>query len=307
MSGILIKSFDFKANNNFPFQMPNIKTRGLLFHFNGVTSGATAVTRANLGRVQLLRNGKEANSEVTVEHIDAMRLLYPRDEIGTPQFSSAGGAATGFSISAYLPFHAPGDKEQVDEFSQEAIVKLIHDDLTSILTSANLDIYAIPGLGVKKYELNHVDFSVPTDSGLVKPKQLAGARNLIALGIDYSANHTNFRVSKDGNIIYDLSATDLNSLSSPADIIRAHELVLPADSFVEAGAGGNNFDPYIFRLDRQGLEPAMGDDYGLSVVSTSGTASGFQLTVTMRDLATQMSVANFAQKVQRNRARAHRG
>lgn len=307
MSALLVKSYDFKANNNFPFQLPNIKTRGLLFHFTGVTSSATAVTRANLGRLQLLRNGKEANSEITFEHVDAARLLYSRSEIGTPQFSSAGGVAAGYSISAFLPFFAPNDKEQVDEFTQDSIVKVIHDDLTSILTSGLLDIYAVPGLGVKKYELNHVDFSVPTDSGLVKPKQLAGARNMLALGIDWSASHTNFRIAKDGDLIYDISATDLNSLSSPADIVRALELVLPSDTFVEAGAGGNNFDPYIFRLDRQGLDAAMGDDYGLSVVSSAATASGFQVTLTMRELATQMSVANFAQKVQRNRARAQRG
>lgn len=306
MSALLIKSFDFKANNNYPFQMPSVKTRGLIFFFNGLTSGATAVTRANLGRLQILRNGKEINSEISFERLDAARLLYSRSEIGTPHFSSAGGAGIGFSIAVYKPFFVPGDREQVDEFDQSAVVKVIHDDLTSILTSANCDVYAVPGLGVKKYEMNMNDFSIPTDSGLVKPRQLAGVRNLFAVGIDYSANHTNFRLTKDDGLIYDLSLTDLNSLSSPGDVVRALETVLPADSYVEAGAGGNNFDPYLFRLDKQGIESANGDNYGVSVVSTSQTASGFLASVTYRELTTQMSVANYAEKIHRNRMRSAR-
>lgn len=300
--GYVLKSFNFKENNNYPFVLPRFKTRGLLFYVEGVTSGATAVDREDLGRVQILRDGKNVDTEITFEHIDALRLLYSRQEIGAPAFSSPGGAAAGFAISAYLPLHLPGDALQVDEF-ENAVVKVIHDDKTSILTSANMHVLAIPGLGVKSYELNHNDFSMPCDSALVTPKHLPGVRNLAAMLVDYSANHTNFRLNKDGRIVYDIDATDTNSLYSPADVVRALELELPSDAFAEASS---NFLPYVFRFDKQGMPSLLGDNFAVSVKSSDATFSGSLVTVAPRDVTAQVSGQNFAAKISRNRQGAQR-
>lgn len=300
MSAILLRPFDSLANRDItiPFRA-RTKTRALIFVFSGVNSTGTPITRADLGRLQIMRDGKNIDTEMTFSHIDAVRLHYSRSDFGAPQFSSTGSSNA--QASFYLPLYVRGDKEQVDEFSDQSMLRLIHNDLSALLSSLQCQIYTVPALGVKKYEVNYNDFSLETDSALVRATKRLSAKNVQFLGVDYDANHTNVRISKDGKEVYDISATDLNSLASPLDMITAFETVEPGDTFAEDSAAHL---PYVFRLNETGNEAALGNDTTISVVSTSATFTGFTQSLEFREETTRNSVANYAGKIARNRMRA---
>lgn len=292
---IKFRSYNFLANNQQDIEIPQGIYKGVGLSFEFTNQAGQTLLPTNLGQMRLFYRGKKI-WEATLDNIMG---LVRRKFLGAQQLNSV--AASAGQIMVYVPFHMnDGNVAQIG--GDDWYLQFIHADISTPVSAAQLTVMLQPGFGLQRYMPLYNDYNIRTLAAESKPERFI-ARNLAAVTALLSANHTNFRLDKDGNTIYD--CTD-----EQADQVSAQEAV--SDTFVAAVASSATViqNPWIFDLykDKNLAEVWSKPDtvYGFGVVSTDASVSGlmveFEPTPAQFELTAQRVAARL-QKVEANAAK----
>lgn len=277
-----IHSFQFDNVTQYQIQLPPGWYKGLMLSFEGSNKAAQTATLANLGDIRLYRDGKRI-WEITIE-----KLYYfvQQNFPGAQQFASAVGAAVACSV--YIPLHFNGDNN-VCRLGGNYTLEFSHADLAAVLATTTCTVLAQPGIGAEKYFPLYNNFSIRSLSQLTEPEKF-NRRNLAFVAVDYSANHTHFRLKKGENYIYDM--TDEES-----------DFVTNIETQVVTYAATAATIPVIMSLykDRNLVQVAGQNDVAFGVVSSDTNTTG--LTVEFELNAAKLAHSNdIVNKVAREKA-----
>lgn len=253
-----IHSFQFDNVTQYQIQLPAGWYKGIMVSWEGTNKAGQTVTRANLGDIRLYRDGKRI-WEITIEKLMYfVERLYP----GAQAFTSTDNSTV--NISMYIPFHLNGDNNVV-RLGSNYTLEFSHADLTAVLQTTNCTILQQAGLGSEKYFPIYNNFSIRSLSALTEPEKL-NRNNLAAVVVDFSANHTHFRLKKGENYLYDL--TDEES-----DMMVNFETPIITNAVTAATI------PVIFNLykDRLLAQVAGKNDVAFGAVSSDANTTGFTL------------------------------
>lgn len=277
-----IHSFQFDNVQQYQLQLPQGWYKGIMLSIEGTNEAGQTLTRANLGDIRLYRDGKRI-WEITIE-----KLWYFVDQHfqGVQQFSSAVGA--GVAISIYIPFHFNGDNN-VCRLGGNYTLEFSHADLTAVLATTTLTVLVQSGIGSEKYFPLYNNFSIRSLSQLTEPEKLP-RNNLAYVVVDYSANHTHFRLKKDENYLYDMTDEESDFQTNLENPIYTYAATAAAV-------------PVVLNLykDRSLVAVAGKNDVAFGVVSTDTNTTG--LTVEFELNAAKLAHSNdIVGKVARNKA-----
>lgn len=278
-----VHSFQFDTVTQYQFQLPKGWYKGIMLSIEGTNEAGQTVTRANLGDIRLIRDGKRI-WEITIE-----KLWYFVEQhyLGAQQFSSAAGGAV--AISCFIPFSFMGDNN-VCRLGGNYTLEFSHADLTAVLATTNLTILVQPGLGQEKYFPIYNNFSIRSLTQLTEPEKIQ-RRNLAYVVVDFSANHTHFRLKKGENYLYDLTDEESDfqtNLENPIVTYAATAATIPV----------------VFNLykDRSLVAVAGDNDVAFGAVSSDTNTTGF--TVEFEFNAAKMAHSNdIVNKVAREKAK----
>ena len=285
-----IDSFDYDANDQPSLELPPGSYKALYLYLTGTNETGATITRANLGDVRFIR-GASTIWEASLERLwGAVDLLY-RGDYGKQRFTSTISAA--YEMSFVIPFHVPGDNSVLQVLRGDRL-QFNHSSLTAITLDARMVVFGRPAVGIQNYFPIWRNFSVQAEGAVVEPQRFS-RRNLQFLTLDHDANHSNVRLSKDGRLIYDEKIS-----GTAADSEAAIRRPLEMPGFDTYGVPDSAFNPHIFRLDKEGWVEAVGDEYGLSVVSTSATANGLSLELRLDDTIRDLTEQGYLDRVRAN-------
>lgn len=285
---IKYRTFDFKGNQQFDLEVPAgiYKGFGLALEFDNAT-GQT-LTPSQLGQLRLFYRG-ERKWEISIDNLmGIVRRLFP----GTQRLSSSAGAAG--EIFAYVPLQF-GDGNVCAIGGDDWYFQFSHSDLSSTLDSGNMTVMLQPGFGLQRYMPIYQDYSIRTLSAESKPERFI-KRNLAVVSVAYSANHTNFRLDKDNNTIYD--ATD-EEMEFVTNMEQVH------DTYGAAAASSATAiqNPWILNLykDRNLAEVWSKPDttYGFGVVSSDASVSGATIEFEPTPLQFELTAARVSARLQK--------
>lgn len=192
-----IHSFQFDNVQQYQIQLPQGWYKGIMLSIEGTNEASNAVTRANLGDLRLYRDGKRI-WEITLE-----KLWYfvEQHQLGAQAFTSTSGSTV--SISCFIPFSFMNDNN-VCRLGGNYTLEFSHADISSVLATTTLTVLVQSGIGSEKYFPIYNNFSIRSLTQLTEPEKLP-RNNLAYVVVDFSANHTHFRLKKDDNYLYDLT------------------------------------------------------------------------------------------------------
>lgn len=266
-----ISSFQFDNVTQYQVPLPAGWYRGILLSLEGTNESGQTFTRANFGDIRLYRDGKR------IWEITAEKLWYfvEQNYLGAQQFSST--ISSTVLMSLYIPFHF-GQDNNVCRLGSEYTLEFSHADLTAVLATTTLTVLAQTGLGQEKYFPIYQNFSIRALTNLTEPEKLQRT-NLAYAVIDFSSNHTHFRLKKGDNYVYDMSDEE-------SDFANAIET--PVASY----AATSSTVPVTLSLykDRNLVEVAGKGDVALGVVSSDTNFTGF--TVEFELNASRMARSN---------------
>lgn len=236
-----VHSFQFDNVQQYQIALPQGWYKGIMLSIEGTNESGQAVTRANLGDIRLYRDGKRI-WEITLE-----KLWYfvEQHQLGAQAFTSTTGGAV--SISCFIPFSFMGDNN-VCRLGGNYTLEFSHADLAAVLATTTLTVLVQSGIGSEKYFPIYNNFSVRSLSQLTEPEKLP-RNNLAYVVVDFSANHTHFRLKKDENYIYDMTDEESDfqtNLENPIVTYAATAATIPVvlnlykDRSLVAVAGKND-------------------------------------------------------------------
>lgn len=250
-----ISSFQFDNNTQYQVPLPAGWYRGILLSLEGTNESGQTFTRANFGDIRLYRDGKR------IWEITAEKLWYfvEQNFLGAQQFSST--ISSTVLMSLYIPFHF--NDGNVCRLGSNYTLEFSHADLTAVLATTTLTILAQPGLGQEKYFPIYQNFSIRALSQLTEPEKIQRT-NLAYAVVDFSANHTHFRLKKGDNYIYDMSDEESdfqNALETPVSSYAATSSTVPVTMSLYK--------------DKNLVQVAGKGDVALGVVSSDTNFTGF--------------------------------
>ena len=266
-----ISSFQFDTVTQYQVPLPAGWYKGIMLSLEGSNEAGQTFTRANFGDIRLYRDGKR------IWEISAEKLWYfvEQNYLGAQQFSSTISAAV--LMSLYIPFHFRNDNN-VCRLGSNYVLEFSHADLNAVLGTTTLTVLAQTGLGQEKYFPLYNNFSIRALSQLTEPEKIA-RQNLAYVVVDFSANHTHFRLKKGANYIYDMTDEESDFQSA---------LETPVASYA-ATAATIPISMSLYK-DLNLVEVAGNGDCALGVVSTDTNFTGF--TVEFELNASRMARSN---------------
>lgn len=289
------RSYNFLGNNQFDIEIPPglYKAFGLSLEFTNQV-GQT-LTIANMGQLRLFYRGKRI-WEVSLDNIAG---LVRRKFLGAQRINSTAGNAG--DVFVYVPLHF-NDGNVCAIGGDDWYFQFIHADLSTPVSAATLTVLLQNGFGLQRFMPIYNDYSIRTLASETKPERFI-ASNLAYVTAQVDANHTNFRLDKSGNTIYDVTDEQAEHQTN---------IEQTSDTYAVAAAGSATAiqAPWVFDLykDKNLAEvwSSAQDSYGFGVVSTSASVNGMKVEFEPTPLNFQVTadkVASRLQKVDPNAAK----
>lgn len=235
-----IASFQFDNVTQYQVPLPPGWYRGIMLSVEGTNESGQTMTRANLGDIRLIRDGKRI-WEITLEKLYYfVQQAFP----GSQQFSST--ISSTVNVSIYIPFHFLD--QNVVRLGGNYVLEFSHADISAVLATTTMTVLQQSGLGQEKYFPLYNNFSIRPLSALTEPERF-NRKNLSHVIVDFSANNTHFRLKKGENYLYDCSDEELDfstALETPVDSYAANSATVPhflglyKDRVLAAVAGAND-------------------------------------------------------------------
>lgn len=262
----MIPVADFNILSSTLQQIPLSKgtIKGLAISFEGVNNNGQTLTLANMGDIRLKR-GAEVVWEFTLSRMYYhLAQRYP----GATRFTSTDNSTA--QVFLNIPMRVNKHDGNVARLDSNYTLEFSHASLATVLASGTVTVLYDHDMGTAKYIPQYKNFSIRALSGVVSPDDIS-QQNLAGILVDYSANHTRFRLIKDGNYLVDLTAQQMAFVMNSAQ-----------ESQTYAAASASN--PFWINLYRNAsLIPVAGKDYMFGVVSTDTSVNGMFITLEFSD------------------------
>lgn len=277
-----IHSFQFDNVQQYQVALPAGWYKGIMLSIEGTNEAGQTLTRANLGDVRLYRDGKRI-WEITLE-----KLWYfvEQHQLGSQAFTST--VASTVSIACYIPFSFMNDNN-VCRLGSNYTLEFSHADISAVLATTTLTVLVQPGIGQEKYFPIYNNFSIRSLTQLTEPEKM-NRRNLAYVVVDFSANHTHFRLKKGDNYIYDMTDEESDFQTSLENPVASYAATAPTI-------------PVVLNLykDRSLVGVAGNNDVAFGAVSSDTNTTG--LTVEFELNAAKMAHSNdIVNKIAREKA-----
>lgn len=206
--------------SSLTFFLPNGNWGGFMLVFRG-TNGAVAVTRADVGNVNLTWNGNP------LINVDFELLSYLTDLKGG--FSTFTSVALGaLNAVTYIPAGNFNDKNNIYRISdtEKVYFKLDFPNLSALV--GQVYIYGIPKEGIMNYQFCLTSRNVVAGGA----GTISDTHRLANVSAMYLKNHsavTDVMILRDNKTLFDGLKTDLQSLSDFTNEVEASNAIIELD------------------------------------------------------------------------------
>lgn len=282
------RTYNFLGNNQFDIELPAGLYKGLGLSFEFTNQAGQTLTPANLGQIRLFYRSKRI-WEATIDNIMGLvRRKFP----GAQRLNSVAGAAG--DIFAYVPLHF-GDGNICAIGGDDWYLQFIHADLATPVSACQLTLMPQPGFGFQRYMPIYNDFNIRTLTAESRPERFIKT-NLAYVTVNVSANHTNIRLDKDGNPIYDMTDEQAEHVTN---------IESSPETFAVAAASSATVIqlPWVLDLykERNLAQVWSKPDgtYGLGVVSTDASVTGLAVEFEPTPLNFEVTAQRVASRLQK--------
>lgn len=269
--GYKYKSENFLTQNQFRVNLPagNISAIDLSFEFTN--QAGQSLSQAELGFCRLY---SPEGTKIWDFSLQRMYGFVDRKYPGHQRSNTPAGAAGEHYIR--IPLRLPNDFNIV-RLGAGYVLEFQHDDLAAQISAGFVTIIIQTALGVQRYMPMYNNFEIKSDSAEVTPERFP-RRNLAFVTITPTANITNVKFTKDGNELENLTDEQID---------RETSIQSDYKSFV---TGADDTTPWVLDLVKDGnLTEVLGQNYGLSVVTSDTNATGMDVQLLMTEAALDLT------------------